>query len=146
MGTAPRLPKPTVVIRTSRATFRFYHADALACLTTFPARIVNVIVTSPPYNLGVRYRSYDDTLPSSKYLQWTSAWVSAAARVLSASGSLFLNVGTKPTRPWTAIEVAHEAGRHLELQNTIHWIKSIVIEQDAAGTSAALDRDLAVGH
>ena len=146
MRSARRLPKPTVIIRASRSTLRFYHADALACLTTLPARVADVIVTSPPYNLGVRYRSYDDALPGSRYLQWTSAWVSAAARVLSARGSLFLNVGTKPTRPWTAIEVAHEAGRHLELQNTIHWIKSIVIEQDAAGARAGLDRDLAVGH
>ena len=31
------------------------------------------------------------------------------------------------------------------LQNTIHWIKSIAIDRDAAG-GAALDRDLAVGH
>ena len=36
--------------------------------------------------------------------------------------------------------------RHLELQNTIHWVKSIVIDQELAGTRAGLRRDLAVGH
>ena len=66
--------------------------------------------------------------------------------VLSDRGSLFLNVGTKPTLPWTAIDVALEARRHLVLQNTIHWIKSIVIDRALAGTRAGLERDLAVGH
>ena len=62
------------------------------------------------------------------------------------SGSLFLNVGAKPTDPWTALDVAQTARRHLTLQNTIHWIKSIAIDRDAAGASAGLDRDLSVGH
>ena len=61
-------------------------------------------------------------------------------------GSLFLNVGAKPTDPWTALDVAQAARRHLQLQNTIHWIKSIAIDRDAAGAAAGLDRDLAVGH
>ena len=36
--------------------------------------------------------------------------------------------------------------RHLTLQNTIHWVKSIAIDREAAGAAARLDRDLAVGH
>jgi len=103
-------------------------------------------MTSPPYNLGVQYRSYDDTLPRVRFLEWTDGWIAAAARALAPKGSLFLNVGAKPTDPWTAMEVAQTARRHLQLQNTIHWIKSIAIDKDAAGASAALDRDIAVGH
>ena len=107
---------------------------------------ISVIVTSPPYNLGVRYRSYDDTLPRDRYLDWTDAWMKAAARALAPEGSLFLNVGAKPTDPWTALDVAQAARPHLTLQNTIHWIKSIAIDRDAAGAAAGLDRDLDVGH
>ena len=68
------------------------------------------------------------------------------ARTLTADGSLFLNVGSKPTRPWSALDVAQAVRPHLHLQNTIHWVKSIVVERDAAGTAAGLKRDLAVGH
>jgi site-specific DNA-methyltransferase (adenine-specific) len=107
---------------------------------------VSVIVTSPPYNLGVRYRTYDDTLPRDRYLDWTGAWIKAAAKALDPAGSLFLNVGAKPTDPWTALDVAQAARQHLHLQNTIHWIKSIAIDQDAAGAGAGLTRDLNVGH
>ena len=73
-------------------------------------------------------------------------WIAADSRVLTTHGSLFLNVGTKPTRPWTAIDVALEARQYLTLQNTIHWIKSIVIDQELAGARVGLTRDLAVGH
>jgi site-specific DNA-methyltransferase (adenine-specific) len=107
---------------------------------------ISVIVTSPPYNLGVRYRSYEDTLPRDQYLSWTGAWVKAAARILDPSGSLFLNVGAKPTDPWTGLDVAQAARAHLQLQNTIHWIKSIAIDQDAAGSKSGLAKDLNVGH
>ena len=46
-------------------------------------------------------------------------------------GSLFLNVGAKPTEPWTALDVAQAARPHLRLQNILHWIKSIAIEAEA---------------
>ena len=61
-------------------------------------------------------------------------------------GSLFLNVGAKPTDPWIPLEVAQVARRHFKLQNTIHWVKSIAIDREAAGAGAGLDQDVAVGH
>ena len=86
-------------------------------------------------------------MPRPEYLEWTSTWVDSRWRgVLSPDGSLFLNVGAKPTDPWTAMDVAQAARRHLQLQNTIHWIKSIAIEKALAGARAGLDEDLAVGH
>ena len=141
-----RLPTPYASLRAGRATLRFYHDDALELFARLGSSRVDAIVTSPPYNLGVRYRSYDDTLPAESYQAWTDRWIEAAAGALTPSGSLFLNVGSTPTRPWTALDVAQTGRRHLVLQNTIHWIKSIVVEQVAAGARAGLDRDLAVGH
>jgi site-specific DNA-methyltransferase (adenine-specific) len=141
-----RLPKPHTELQTPRGTLRFYHADCLEVMRALDAGVVSTIVTSPPYNLGVRYRSYDDTLPRDRYLGWTDAWIKAAARALDPAGSLFLNVGAKPTDPWTALDVAQAARPHLRLQNTLHWIKSIAIDRESAGAAAGLDRDLAVGH
>jgi site-specific DNA-methyltransferase (adenine-specific) len=114
----------------------FHHADCLKVLHQQRSRSIDVIVTSPPYNLGIRYNQYDDTLTRSEYLEWTNAWVAEAARVLRPDGSLFLNVGAKPTDPWTAFDVAQAVRSHLQLQNIIHWIKSIYIDKAA----------LAVGH
>ena len=114
----------------------FYHADCRDVLRQLPSRSIDVIVTSPPYNLGIRYNQYDDTLSRHDYLEWTNAWVAEAARVLRPDGSLFLNVGAKPTDPWTALDVAQAVRSHLQLQNIVHWIKSIYIDKAS----------LAVGH
>jgi site-specific DNA-methyltransferase (adenine-specific) len=145
-GKPPRLPEPHTQIDGPRGTLRFYLGDCLDVLRSLEPGAISVIVTSPPYNLGVRYRSYEDTLPRDRYLDWTGAWIEAAARVLDPSGSLFLNVGAKPTDPWTALDVAQAARSHLQLQNTIHWIKSIAIDRDAAGAGAGMTKDLNVGH
>jgi site-specific DNA-methyltransferase (adenine-specific) len=123
-----------------------YLGDCLEVLAALPPEAVSVVVTSPPYNLGVRYRSYHDALPRERYLAWTGEWISATRRALATDGSLFLNVGAKPKDPWTAMDVAQAARAHLELQNTIHWIKSIAIEREAAGAAVNLGRDIAVGH
>ena len=130
----------------SGSTSRFYLADCLEVLRRLPSHSVDVIVTSPPYNLGIEYGRYQDTLSRSEYLEWTNAWIAAAARVLSPAGSLFLNVGAKPSDPWTALDVAQTGRSHLQLQNIIHWIKSIAIDRASAGASTGLTRDLAVGH
>ena len=142
----PRFPKPYTSFTSGRATYRFYLGDCLELLDRLPHGSVDAIVTSPPYNLGIPYRTYDDTMPHDRYLAWTGDWVQRAAATLSPRGSLFLNVGAKPTEPWTAMDVALAARPHLRLQNTIHWVKSIAIEKAVAGSRAGLDRDLAVGH
>jgi site-specific DNA-methyltransferase (adenine-specific) len=124
----------------------FYLADCLDLFAAMPRHSVDVIVTSPPYNLGINYNEYNDRLSGREYLAWTSRWLAAATRVLRPDGSLFLNVGAKPSDPWTALDVAQAARTHLHLQNIIHWVKSIAIERTAAGKAAGMSRDLAVGH
>jgi site-specific DNA-methyltransferase (adenine-specific) len=142
----PRFPLAHTSLKSGRSTFRFYLGDCLDLLERLPRGSVDAIVTSPPYNLGIQYRTYDDTIPRDRYLAWTGEWIKRATEALSPSGSLFLNVGAKPTDPWTAMDVAQAARPYLHLQNTIHWIKSIAIEKAAAGSRAGLDDDLAVGH
>jgi site-specific DNA-methyltransferase (adenine-specific) len=140
------VPDPYRIVRTPRATMTFFLADCLTLLPELAERSVDAIVTSPPYNLGIQYRSYHDKLPREDYLAWTGQWIAAASRVLKTHGSLFLNVGAKPTDPWAAFDVAQAARAHLHLQNTIHWVKSIAIDRQAVGEDVGLTRDLAVGH
>jgi site-specific DNA-methyltransferase (adenine-specific) len=140
-----RAPRPRFELKAGKATLRFFHGDCVDVLSELPEATVGVVVTSPPYNLGIKYRSYRDDMPRREYLNWTDKWVRAVTRVLAPQASLFLNVGAKPTDPWIALEVAQVARRRLKLQNTIHWVKSIAIEREAAG-ERSLDRDVAVGH
>lgn len=137
---------PFATVRPGPHELRFFLGDAVDHLAGLEPGSVSVIVTSPPYNLGIRYRSFDDGRPRAEYLRWSEAWLGLAAATLAPEGSLFLNVGSKPTDPWTALDVAQQARGHLHLQNIIHWVKSIAIDRDLAGAKAGLDRDLAVGH
>jgi site-specific DNA-methyltransferase (adenine-specific) len=141
-----QIPKPHTRFTSNSATFCFYLGDCVDILDRLTPGSIDAIVTSPPYNLGIRYRSYNDTMPRSEYLEWTGEWVSRAARAMAPNGSLFLNVGAKPTDPWTALDVAQATRPYLRLQNTIHWIKSIAIEKSLAGNASKLTDDLAVGH
>jgi site-specific DNA-methyltransferase (adenine-specific) len=93
---------------------------------------VDVTVTSPPYNLGIAYRSYADDLPKEDYLAWCESWAEELRRVLRDDGALFLNLGTsnsKPTMPFEIVARLSALGFHL--QNTIHWVKSISIDEGA---------------
>jgi len=140
------LLKPYENVGTGSSASRFYLADCLDVFAQLPPHSVDVVVTSPPYNLGIQYSRYQDSLSAAEYLEWTNRWVAAAARVLRPDGSLFLNVGAKPSDPWTALDVAQAVRSHLRLQTIIHWIKSIAIDRDSAGAGAGLERNLAIGH
>ena len=107
---------------------------------------VDVVVTSPPYNLGIAYRFYDDTLPRAEYLNWITDWGDAVQRVLSRGGSLFLNVAGKPSDPWGPFEVLERLRERFVLQNTIHWIKSIAIDADLVGVGSGVTDNVAIGH
>ena len=107
---------------------------------------VDVIVTSPPYNLGIEYNSYDDTISRVQYLDWIEKIAQECKRVLNDKGSFFLNIGHKSKDPWVAWEVAFRFRKHFVLQNVIHWIKSIAIPQEDVGKYPNIQGDIAVGH
>lgn len=107
---------------------------------------VDVVVTSPPYNLGVRYNTHDDGAPRHEYLAWCEEWAQEVKRVLAPGGSFFLNVGGKPTDPWVPFDVLGVMRRHFTLQNVFHWVKSIAILKSEVGNYPGLEEDLMVGH
>ncbi len=107
---------------------------------------VDVIVTSPPYNLGINYNSYDDSGSRQEYLDWMETFAKECKRVLSDSGSFFLNIGYKSKDPWVAWEVAFRFRKYFVLQNVIHWVKSIALPQEDTGNYPNIQGDIAVGH
>jgi site-specific DNA-methyltransferase (adenine-specific) len=102
--------------------------DCVAGMARLPNEHVDLVVTSPPYNLGIRYRKFSDRQDRQSYLQWCGKWAAQIRRLLRPSGSFFLNIGSAPSNPMLPHEIVI-AFRHLFLlQNAIHWIKSITIQ------------------
>ncbi len=108
-------------------------ADCLDALPALPADSVDVVVTSPPYNIGVAYRSYHDRQPRAAYLAWLAQVGGELRRVLKPDGSVFLNVGSTNTDPWLAQDAAAALRAHLVLQNHIVWVKSLSVGDDTLG-------------
>ena len=140
-------PDPYCSCRHGANSFTLYQMD---CVAGMPGKLVegsvDVLVTSPPYNLGTRYERYDDTISRRDYLDWVGEWGRAVSTVLSDQGSLFLNIGGKPSDPWGPFEVLFELRRHFVLQNVIHWVKSIAIQQEDVGRYPGITGNVSVGH
>ncbi len=107
---------------------------------------VDVVVTSPPYNLGINYDGYDDTQTREEYLKWCDVWAAEVCGVLADDGSFFLNVGSKPSDPLVPFELLNVMLRHFKLQNVIHWVKSIAIMKTEVGKYPGVVKDIVVGH
>jgi site-specific DNA-methyltransferase (adenine-specific) len=138
---------PYRVVQKGGSSATFYLKDCIAGLSeNVGEKSVDVVVTSPPYNIGIGYSSYKDTLPREKYLAWMGEVGAAVKRALADDGSFFLNVGNKPKDQWIAWDVASVMRKHFVLQNVIHWVKSIAIGKADAGNYPNIAGDIAVGH
>ncbi len=134
-------------IRKAQHVYTLHNADCISGMRDgLETGSVDVVVTSPPYNLGTSYKAYDDTVPRREYLDWLEEWASVVREVLHDEGSLFLNIGAKPSDPTVPFEVLARMQKHLKLQNVIHWVKSIAIEKGAVGNYPGITGNIAVGH
>lgn len=111
-------------------------------LELIPDEHFDTVVTSPPYNLGISYSEYDDTISRKDYLNWIEAVAIKIRSKMKDEGSFFLNIGAAPTNPWGPFEVAMRLREHFKLQNIIHWVKSIYIENESYGNRLEVN----VGH
>jgi len=106
--------------------------DCIKGMARLTNESVDLVVTSPPYNLGIDYRQYADRQDRQSYLNWCAKWSAQIRRILRSDGSFFLNVGSAPSNPMLphqiVIELTSASGGFL-LQNTIHWIKSIAVKE-----------------
>ncbi|MDE0836053.1 MAG: site-specific DNA-methyltransferase [Akkermansiaceae bacterium] len=113
----------------------FLNGDCLKTLPTLPAESFDLVVTSPPYNLGINYSSFKDTAPREEFLAWCKQWATEVKRVMADDASFFLNIGAAPSNPLLPhqliLALTEEPDPLFILQNTFHWIKSISIETTA---------------
>lgn len=94
---------------------------------------IDVVVTSPPYNLGVAYGAYQDRRSEEDYLKWMHDVACGLVRVLKEDGHIFLNISGSLVKPWVPFDVAAVFRPLLHLQNHIVWVKSISIGDVTSG-------------
>ena len=107
--------------------------DCVEGMAKLPNEHVDLVVTSPPYNLGISYGKYSDRQDRQSYLRWCGEWATQVRRILKPDGSFFLNIGAAPSNPMLPHEIVMQLRDLFVLQNTIHWIKSITIDDRSHG-------------
>jgi site-specific DNA-methyltransferase (adenine-specific) len=121
----------------SQTVFELKDMDCVEGMRQMPDESIDLVVTSPPYNLGIKYRNYCDSRTSDEYLTWSTQWAGEVRRILKSDGSFFLNLGACPSNPLIPHELIVKMKASLfVLQNTFHWIKSISITKDGEVISA----------
>ncbi len=88
------------------------HGDALEIMQRIPSESIDLVITSPPYNLknstgnGMKdgrggkwanaalqngYSDHDDCMPHQKYMQWQRDCLSEMLRIIPPTGAIFYN-------------------------------------------------------
>jgi site-specific DNA-methyltransferase (adenine-specific) len=99
-----------------------------------PDGSIDVVVTSPPYNLNLAYSLYDDARTEADYVAWLVSVAGQIKKVLKPDGSFFLNIAGSNSQPWIPFELIVELRKAgFSLQNHITWIKSISMESSSSG-------------
>lgn len=117
------------------------NGDCLQILPRLGSGSTDLVVTSPPYNLGISYNTFSDTAPRDEFLSWCREWAKELRRVMADDASFFLNIGAAPANPLLPhqliLSLTDGAEPLFVLQNTFHWIKSITVTTRAGESISA---------
>ena len=69
-----------------------YNGDCLEILTQFPNDAIDLIVTSPPYNVGINYTSWNDKMDIKDYFDFVFCFLKQVYVVLKKDGRFAINV------------------------------------------------------
>lgn len=73
-------------------TNKIINGDCIKVMANLPESCVDLIVTSPPYNVGIEYDKYQDRQSMEDYWQFTKNWLSESFRILKDDGRIAVNI------------------------------------------------------
>ena len=79
----------------------YFNEDCMVGMARYPDKYFDLIITSPPYNLGEEhhtgnkrfkpYETYVDDMPECDYQYWQRNVINECFRLLKDDGSMFIN-------------------------------------------------------
>ncbi len=61
-------------------------------ITAIPENSIDLIITSPPYNVDIKYNSHSDDLTYEDYLEFTEKWIKKCFDLAKSDGRFLLNI------------------------------------------------------
>jgi site-specific DNA-methyltransferase (adenine-specific) len=71
---------------------KVFRGDCIEVMKKFPENSIHLIITSPPYNVGIDYDSHFDLMPYKDYLNFLESVWKECYRVLVKGGRIAINV------------------------------------------------------
>jgi site-specific DNA-methyltransferase (adenine-specific) len=71
---------------------RVLNGDTIEVMSEMPEGWVDLIVTSPPYNVGIQYDTHNDEIVMDEYWKWSKKWLTEAYRLLKDDGRIAINI------------------------------------------------------
>jgi site-specific DNA-methyltransferase (adenine-specific) len=73
-------------------TNKIINGDCVEEMGKLPESSIDLVVTSPPYNVGIDYDTHDDNQSMEDYWQFTENWLSQSFRILKDDGRIAVNI------------------------------------------------------
>ena len=73
-------------------TGKIINGDCIEVMKNLPEGSVDLVVTSPPYNCGIKYDMHIDNLPMDQYWDWTREWLKETYRLIKDDGRVSINI------------------------------------------------------
>ncbi|RUM58729.1 MAG: site-specific DNA-methyltransferase [Persephonella sp.] len=128
--------KPNLVF--NKKNIKLFHNDFIKVDLSEYMGKVNLLITSPPYNLSIEYGKHNDTLDYEDYLDFTEKWLRKSYELLADDGRICINIpldknknGLKPIYA-DFVKVAKEIG--FNYQSTIIWNEQNISKRTAWGS------------
>ncbi len=116
--------------------------DDFLAITLIPENSIDLIVTSPPYNVDIHYNSFKDNISYGKYLGFTREWLTKALKLIKPDGRMCLNIPLDKSKGRTEagfqsvyvdiVKIAKEVG--WKYFSTIIWHEGNISRRTAWGS------------
>ena len=73
-------------------TNKIINGDCVVEMGKLPESSIDLVVTSPPYNVGIDYDTHDDEQSMEDYWKFTEEWLTQSFRVLKDDGRIAVNI------------------------------------------------------
>lgn len=115
---------------------KIYNMDCMVGMQQINDKSIDIVVTSPPYNVGLDYGGYDDNKDYNEYLSFMGGVFLECFRVLKEDGRMCINIGDNkngqiPTHS-DFIQICKGIG--FRVISTIIWNKNTISNRTSWGS------------
>ena len=139
-----QVPEEKLIYKSRDGRAIIINDDSLS-VDYIPRDSIDLIVTSPPYNVDIQYDGFKDDIPYEKYLEFTEKWLRKAYELLKPDGRMCLNIPLDKSKGRSeegfqsvyadVVSIAKKVG--LKYFSTIIWNEGNISRRTAWGSFAS---------